>query len=76
MVLYMEVEKKEKNGNTGLEPFNVTLVTMEELDSSSVTLVNYNATLVTLEDLESSNVTLVSEDNNMMGANLTSVYVV
>ena len=44
-----EVEKKEKNGNTGLEPFNVTLVTMEELDSSSVTLVNYNATLVTID---------------------------
>ena len=59
-----------------MEPFNVTLVTMEELDSSIVTLVNYNAIQVTLDNFESSNVTLVSEDKNMMGANLTSVYVV
>ena len=70
------LREKEKNGKYGLEPFNVTLVTMEELDSSNVTLVNLNATIVTLENLESSNVTLVSEDKDIMEANLTSVYVV
>ena len=41
-----------------MEPFDVTLVTLEDLDSSDVTLVNSNATLVTIENFESSNVTL------------------
>ena len=66
------LREKEKNGNSGLEPFNVTLVTVEELDSSNVTLVNLNATLVTLENLESSDVTLVSEDKDIIGTNLGS----
>ena len=63
----------EKNGNTGLEPFDVTLVTVEDLDSSDVTLVNSNATLVTVENLEYSNVTLGSEGKNIMGVNLNNI---
>ena len=70
------LREKEKNGKYGLKTFNVTLVTMEELDSSDVTLGNLNDSTVTLENLESSNVTLVSEDKDIIGANLTSVYVV
>ena len=66
------LREKEKNGNSGLEPFNVTLVTVEELDSSNVTLVILNATLVALENLESSDVTLVSEDKDIIGTNLGS----
>ena len=67
------MEKKEKDGNTGFEPFNVTLVTVADLNSSHVTLVHFNATLVTVENLESSNVTLGSEGKNIMGANLNSM---
>ena len=65
--IMVRMEKKEKDGNTGSEPFNVTLVTVEDLDSSDVTLVHFNATLVTVENLESSNVTLGSEGKNIMG---------
>ena len=72
IVVKRKLRGKEKNGNTGLEPFNVTLVTMEEFDSSNVTLVNFNATLVTLENFKSSDVPIVSEDKNIMEANLTS----
>ena len=50
-----------------MESLNVTLVTVKELDSSDVTLVNSNATLVAIENLESSNVTLGSEGKNIMG---------
>ena len=50
-----------------MEPLNVTLVTVEELNSSDVTLVNSNATSVAIENLESSNGTLGSEGKNIMG---------
>ena len=55
-----------------MEPFDVTLVTVEDLDSSDVTFVNSNSTLVTLENLDSSNVTLNPEGKNIMGANLNN----
>ena len=56
-----------------MEPLYVTLVTVEDLDSSDVTLVNSNATLVTIENFESSNVTLGSKCKNIIGANLNNM---
>ena len=65
--------EKGEGWKTNFEPFNVTLVTVEDLDSSDVTLVHFNATLVTVENFESYNVTLGSEGKNIMGTNLNSM---
>ena len=77
-----EVEiNDEKNEDIGFEYFVTTLITIEKVGSSNVTLVTVeilestqvtsDATIVKIVKLESSNVTLVTDGNNIMGANQT-----